>query len=83
MTLIYVSKLTITGSDNGLSRGRRQAIIWTNAGILLIGPLGNLNRTSIIIIQENAVENVCQNDGHFVHGGDELRYIKCCWSIQK
>ena len=33
-------KLTIIGSDNGLSPGRRQAIIWTNAGILLIGPLG-------------------------------------------
>ena len=31
--------LTIIGSDNGLSPGRRQAIIWTNAGILLIGPL--------------------------------------------
>ena len=28
------------GSDNGLSPGQRQAIIWTNAGILLIGPLG-------------------------------------------
>ena len=27
-------------SDNGLSPGRCQAIIWTNAGILLIGPLG-------------------------------------------
>ena len=37
---ICVSKLTITGSDNGLSPDRRQAIIWTNAGILLIGPLG-------------------------------------------
>ena len=35
-----VSKLTIIGSDNGLSPGRRQAIIWTNAGILLIRPLG-------------------------------------------
>ena len=32
---------TTIGSDNGLSPGRRQAIIWTNAGILfLIGPLG-------------------------------------------
>ena len=37
---ICVVKLTIIGSDNGLSPGRRQAIIWTNAGILLIGPLG-------------------------------------------
>ena len=37
--LIYVGKLTIIDSDNGLSPGRRLAIIWTNAGILLIGPL--------------------------------------------
>ena len=38
-THLCVSKLTIIGSDNGLSPGRRQAIIWTNDGILLIGPL--------------------------------------------
>ena len=35
-----VGILTTIGSDNGLSPGRHQAIIWTNAGILLIGPLG-------------------------------------------
>ena len=40
MTHICVSKLTIIGSDNGLSPGRWQAIIWTNAGILFIGHLG-------------------------------------------
>ena len=40
VTHICVSKLTIIASDNGLSPGRRQAIIWTSAGILLIGPLG-------------------------------------------
>ena len=40
VTHICVVKLTIIGSDNGLSPGRRQAIIWTNAGILLFGPLG-------------------------------------------
>ena len=40
VTHICVSRQTITGSDNGLSLGRRQAIIWTYAGILLIGPLG-------------------------------------------
>ena len=39
-THICVSELTIIGSDNGLSPGRRQAIIWTNDGILSIGPLG-------------------------------------------
>ena len=41
---ICVGKLTIIGSDNGLSPGRRQAIIWTYAGILLIETLGtNIN----------------------------------------
>ena len=40
VTHICVSKLTIIGSDNGLSPGRRQAIFWTNAGILLIWTLG-------------------------------------------
>ena len=40
VTHICVSQLTIIGSDNGLSPGRHQAIIWTNDGILLIGPLG-------------------------------------------
>ena len=37
VTHICVSKLTMIGSDNGLPPGRRQAIIWTNVGILLIG----------------------------------------------
>ena len=40
MTHICVGNLTIIGSDNGLSPGRRQAIIRTNAGILLKRPLG-------------------------------------------
>ena len=41
---IYASsKLTSIGSDNGSSPGRRQAIIWTNAGILLTGPLGKFS----------------------------------------
>ena len=39
VTHICVSKLTITGSDNGLSPDRRQAIIRTNAGLLSIRPL--------------------------------------------
>ena len=45
---ICVCNLTIIGSDNGLSPGRRQAIIWTNAGILFIGPLGT-NFSEILI----------------------------------
>ena len=40
VTHIYISKLTIIASDNGLSPGQRQAIICTKAGILLIGLLG-------------------------------------------
>ena len=43
-----VGNLTIIVSDNGLSPGRRQAIIWTNAGVLLIGPLGK-NFSEILI----------------------------------
>ena len=50
VTHICVIKLIIIGSDNGLSPGRRQAIIWTNAGILLIRPLGtNFNEILIEI----------------------------------
>ena len=48
VTHICVSNLTIIGSDNGLSPGRRQAIIWTNAGILITGPLGT-NFSEILI----------------------------------
>ena len=48
MTHICVSGLTIIGSDNGLSPGRRQAIIRTNSGILLIRPLGT-NFSEILI----------------------------------
>ena len=40
MTHKYVSRLTTIGSDNFLSPGRCPAIIWANAGILLIGSSG-------------------------------------------
>ena len=40
VTHICVGNLTIMGSDNGLSPCRHQAIICTNAGLLLIGPSG-------------------------------------------
>ena len=63
VTHICIRKLSIIGSDNGLSPGRRQSIIWTNAGILLIGPLGT-NFSEILIeiqtffIEKNALEHV-------------------------
>ena len=51
VTHICVNKQSIIGSDNGLSPGRRQAIIWTNDGIFLIGPLGtNFSEISIKIL---------------------------------
>ena len=48
VTHICIGNLTTIGSDNGLSPGRRQAIIWTKAGILLIWPLGT-NFSEILI----------------------------------
>ena len=61
-THICVSKVTIIGSDNGLSPDRRQAITWSNAGILLIWTLGT-NFSEILrkiykFIQEKAFQNV-------------------------
>ena len=48
VTHICVSKLNTIASDNGLLPDRRQAIIWINAKILLIGPLGT-NFSDILI----------------------------------
>ena len=43
-----ISKIPIIGSDNGLSPGLVQAIVWTNVGLLSIGPLG-INCSEILI----------------------------------
>ena len=51
VTHICVGNLIIIGSDNGLSPGRRQAIIWTNAGISLFGPLGIIFSEIVIKVQ--------------------------------
>ena len=61
VTHICVSKFFSLGSDNGLSPGRRQAIIWTNAIInwtLRNKHQWNFNQNSYIFIQENAFEMV-------------------------
>ena len=56
---MYVGKLTIIGSDNGLLPMRRHAIIWTNAGLLPIGTLGEQTSAKLThFIQENVYENV-------------------------
>ena len=49
VTHICDSKLTSTGSVSGLSTGWFEAIIWTDAGLLWIGPLWT-NFSDILII---------------------------------
>ena len=58
VTHICVGNLIIIGSYNGLAPGRRQAIIWTNAGILLIGPLGTNFREILIEIHTFAFQKM-------------------------
>ena len=59
VTHICVCKLTIIGSNNGLSPGRRQAIIWINAGILLIEPLGTKFSEILIEILTFSFKKMC------------------------
>ena len=84
MTHICVGKLTIIGSDKGLSPVRHQAIIWTNAGLLLIRHTGT-NFSEILIeiqtffIQENAFENVVCEMASICLGLNMLRTKLCIW----
>ena len=55
---IYVRKLTIIGSDNGLLPGWCQALIRTNAGILLIWSLGTNFNEMLIEIQTCSVKEI-------------------------
>ena len=62
MHICVIQHISI-GSDNGLGPIRCQAIIWTNAGILLIRPLGTkfreiLTETHAFPFKKNAFENV-------------------------
>ena len=59
VTHICVSKLIIIGSDNGLSPDRRQAIIWTNTGILLMGPLETNFSGILFAIYKFSVKKMC------------------------
>ena len=58
VTHICVRKLTIIGSENGLSPERRQSIIRTNAGILLIGPLRTNFSEILIEIQTFSLKKI-------------------------
>ena len=61
VTHVCVRKLTIIGSVNGLSPGWLQGIIWINAGILLIGPLGTDFNEILIRFQTFAFKNGLEN----------------------
>ena len=65
---ICIGKLTIIGSDNGLSPGQHQAIMWTNAGILLIGPLEANFSEILIVIQTFSWKEICL----------KMSSMKCC-----
>ena len=71
VTHICVSRLAIIGSYKRLPPDRRQAIIWTNAVKLLIGPLGtNLSEILIEILifsfKKMHLKMSPGNVGHFV-----------------
>ena len=59
VTQMCVGKPIIIGSGNGLSPVRRQAIIWTNAGILLIRPLGIKFSEILIDIRIFSFKKMC------------------------
>ena len=79
VTHICVSKLAIIGSDNGLSPERRQANIWTNAVILLIGNLGTnfseiLSESHIFSFKKMLLKTSSAKRRPFCLGLNVLRY---------
>ena len=83
VTHICVSKLTIIGSDNGLSPDRCQAIIWTNAGLLLIGPLGtNFSEILIRILKVSSAKRrpFCLGLNVLTHWGRLTHMSQWTWS---
>ena len=82
VTHMYVSKLTSIGSNSGLSSGRRQTIISTSAGIVLIGPnlsQWNFDQNTQIFIHENSSKLiVCESAGIVFRG---MSYHEWYWYI--
>ena len=89
VTHIGVCKITTVGSDNGLSPGRGQAVIWTIAGVLLNRSKlqWNLKPNSIIFIQCVISFRTCDRYST-IYVKQIIRQIKfrviriegCCWS---
>ena len=82
---LSVAFLTI-GSDHGLSPGPHQAIIWTNAGMLLTGPLGT-NFSEILIaihsfsFKQRYLKCRLENSGHFVLASMCWDALRLMWHL--
>ena len=75
--MLSMNRVSI-GSDYDLSPFRRQAITWTNAGILLIGPIGTvfneiLTEIYTFSLKKRVWKCRLENGGHFVSA-------TICWS---
>ena len=86
VTHINVRNLTIIGSNNGLSHGRRLAIIWKNVGILLIGPLETNFHEILIEIHTFSFRKIYfkMSQGKwrpFCLGLNVLRIIRTSWQF--
>ena len=93
VTHMCAGKLTITDSDNGLSPGWRQVINRTNAGILLIRPLGTNVSEILIQIQKLSFKKMylkmlsakwhpfCPSLSVLTHWGLWHMYVKLNWVI--
>ena len=86
MTHICISKIIIIGSDSGLSCSRSQAIIWTNTGILLIGPLGiNFSEILLNIFSFKKMHLKMSAKCHLFHLGllkSSFRTHSCVWYVE-
>ena len=82
VTYICISKLTIIGLDDSISTGRCQAIIWINAGVLLIGPLGTnfyeiWTEIHNLHSRKSIWKSHLENGGHLVSASMFEEMIKC------
>ena len=73
-----ISDVTIIGSNNGLLPGRRQAIIWANAGIWSIEPLGTNFNEILIEIQTLSFKKM-----HLEMSSAKWRWFCLCLNVLK
>ena len=80
----YAVNWVIIGSDNGLSPIRRQAILWTNSGLLWIGPLGTNFNEILLKVNRTFHSRKCtwkyslRNVGHFFYQGEMSSIVHRC-----